>query len=298
MGHSAIPLNFKKSIKSETTDAVTEEVKYIDLERIIANKNPKLLKLMPAIFLRYLKRIVHEDDMNGFLLRTKENYDHDFLNATIKDFEIQLSSTGLENIPKSGGCIVVCNHPLGGIDGIAVMNEVAKVRKDIRAMVNDILMNLKNLSNLMIPVNKHGKNVGDAVKMIDQAYASGECIIVFPAGLVSRKMDGKIQDLEWKKSFITKAIKYELNVVPVFVNARNSNFFYNLALLRKKIGIKANLEMFYLVNETFKQRGKSIKLTFGEPISHVSFTKEQNDHYWAQKVKEHVYKLEKGNQLF
>ncbi len=266
----------------------------IDLEEVIRSKNPRLLKMLPGFVLSYIKRIIHQDEFNEYLELTKDIYAHDFIRETLKNFQIQVISEGTENIPEQGGCIIACNHPLGGIDGIAVMNEVGTRRKDIKAMVNDIIMNLENLSSLLIPINKHAKNLAENVKRIDQAYASDECIIVFPAGLVSRRQKGKIKDLEWKKSFITKAIKYKRNVIPVHIAARNSNFFYNLAAFRKMIGIKSNIEMFYLVDEVFKQKGKFIKLTIGKPIPHTTFTKDHNDLYWAGKVKEIVYELGNG----
>ncbi|MES2395537.1 MAG: 1-acyl-sn-glycerol-3-phosphate acyltransferase [Bacteroidota bacterium] len=267
------------------------QIQKIDLEEVIRTKNPRLLKLLPSFMLSYIKRIIHQDEFNDFLQRTKDLYDHDFVSATLNNFQIHVISEGTENIPEKGGCIVVCNHPLGGIDGIAVMKEVGNKRNDIKAMVNDILMNLKNLSSLLIPVNKHAKNAVENIKRIDNAYASDECIIVFPAGLVSRRQKGEIKDLEWKKSFITKAIKYKRNIIPVHIEARNSNFFYNLAALRKTIGIKANIEMFYLVDEVFRQKGKFIKLTIGKPIPYTTFTKMHSDLCWAAKVKEHVYDL-------
>lgn len=266
----------------------------IDVEKVIRTKNPRLLKMLPGFVLSYIKRIVHQEEFNEYLQLTKDVYAHDFVSETLKNFQIQVISEGSENIPEQGGCIIACNHPLGGIDGIAVMNEVGKKRKDIKAMVNDILMNLENLSTLLVPINKHAKNLAENVKRIDQAYASDECIIVFPAGLVSRRQKGKIKDLEWKKSFITKAIKYKRNIIPVHIDARNSNFFYNLASLRKLIGIKANIEMFFLVDEVYKQKGKFIKLTIGKPIPYTAFTKECSDLCWAEKVKSYVYDLGKG----
>lgn len=265
----------------------------IDIKEIIRNKNQRLLKVLPGFVLNYIKRIVHEDEFNAFLFQTKDDFGHDFVKASMKIFQINVISEGLENIPKEGGCIIVCNHPLGGIDGIAVLHEVSKIRKDIKALVNDIIMNLENLNSLLIPVNKHEKNMIRNLRQIDMAYESDECIIVFPAGLVSRKQKGIIKDLEWKKSFITKAVKYKHNIIPIHIDGQNSNFFYNLALFRKFIGIKSNVEMFYLVDEVYKQKGKLLTLTIGKAIQYETFTKEHSDLYWAEKVKEHVYKLGK-----
>jgi len=268
-------------------------IKQINVEDIIAGKTPILLRLLPLLILKYIKRIVHQDEFNKFLQLTQNEYGHDFVSAALSNFQIQVITEGLENIPREGGCIVACNHPLGGIDGIAVMKEIGTVRKDIKALVNDILMNLENLNSLLVPINKHGKNCIDNVKYIDQVYASNECVIVFPAGLVSRRKNGVIKDLDWKKSFISKAIKYKRNVIPVHIDARNSNFFYALASIRKAIGIKTNIEMFYLVDEVYKQKGKIIKLTIGKPISYTTFTKLYTNLNWAEKVKEQVYNLKK-----
>lgn len=268
---------------------------HICLEEIIRNKNPRLLKFLPSGVLRYIKYVIHLDELNNFLASTQGDFDHDFVNSAIKNFKVDVTSTGLENIPKQGACIIVCNHPLGGLDGIAMLREVGKVRKDIKALVNDLIMKLKNLNGLLIPINKHGKNSIENIRLIDKTYASDECLIVFPAGLVSRKQGGKIKDLEWKKSFITKAIKYKQDIIPVYIEARNSNFFYNLALLRKKFGIRTNIEMFYLVDEAYKQKGKSINLVVGPTISYTGFTKNHSDSYWAEEVKKQVYNLKEGN---
>ncbi len=276
----------------------TEKIKLIDLEKVIRDKNPKLLKWLPGFLLRYMKRIVHEKDFNTFLLNNRNKLNHEFINAAIANFEIELSSAGLENVPSDGGCIIVCNHPLGGLDGIAVMRELAKKRSDMKALVNDILMNLENMNSLLIPVNKHGKTAVQNMKLINQAYASDECTIVFPAGLVSRKQNGVVKDSEWTKSFVTKAVRHKQVVIPVHVDASNSNFFYNLASMRKMVGVKINLEMFYLVNETYKQKNKSINLTFGKPINYSSFTRDKSDYEWAQEVKEHVYSLKHFSSQF
>lgn len=263
----------------------------IDVEEVIKLKNPKLLKVLPRFVLKYIKKIIHQDEMNQLLDETVFDYELDFIKKALIHFQLKIESVGLENIPKKGSCIIACNHPLGGLDGIAVMNEVGKVRSDMKALVNDILMNLKNLSTLLIPINKQGKNSIENSKRINNAYLSDECLILFPAGLVSRKQKGQIKDLEWQKSFVTKAIKFKQDIIPVYVEAQNSNFFYNLALIRKKVGLKTNLEMFFLVDEVYRQKGKTIRITFGEPISHNWFTDDKTHFEWANEIKNHVYRL-------
>jgi putative hemolysin len=266
----------------------------IDVKAVIANKNPRLLQLMPRFVLRYIQKIVHQDELNVLIEQNKSLQGFEFIQGVLNHLEIRVTSEGNANIPSKGSCIFVCNHPLGGLDGIAVMQEVSKTRPDQKAIVNDILMQIKNLKDFLIPTNKFGFNNQSSIQAINEGYSSSECLILFPAGLVSRKQKGVIRDLPWKKSFIKKAIEHEQLVIPVYVKAKNSNFFYNLALLRKKLGIKANLEMFFLVDEVFKQKGKCIHIKFGKPISPSFFTKEKSHVDWAEYVKEEVYKLGKS----
>ena len=270
--------------------------KFIDVEKAIAGKNPKLLKILPGFILRYVIRTVHQDELNLAVERYKNRFGHDFVDAAIEEFKVTIAVKGDENIPKRGGVIMTANHPLGGLDGIAFMDVVGEYRKDIKFFVNDLLMAFKNLSSILIPVNKHGKNSTEYSKKFEEIYASDNCLLLFPAGLVSRKQkDGRIEDLVWKKSFIAKSVQYKKNIIPVHIDGTNSTFFYNLAYWRKKIGIKANIEMFYLVDEMYKQRGKTLTFTFGEAISWEIFTKDKSAEYWSERVKQHVYALKSGD---
>jgi len=262
----------------------------LDLDQVIGNKNPGLLKILPRFVLDYLKKVIHQDDLNGILTRHASLYDLDFLDAVLKDFGVKIIYNGLENIPVQGRWIVAANHPLGGLDGMALMWVMGKIRKDIVFPVNDLLLNIPNLKGLFIPVNKHGSNAGNA-KLIDETFASDKAMLFFPAGLCSRKQNGQICDLEWKKSFISKAKRHKRDVIPCYINGRNSNWFYNLARLRAMLGVKANIEMLYLVDEMFGQRDKEIVITFGKPISYTIFDKQNSDLVWAQKLKAHIYNL-------
>lgn len=284
------------SFSSADTSSSEPSEKFIDTAKVIASKNPRLLKIMPGFLLRYIKRVIHEDELNDAISRNKNRFEHDFVDAAMEEFGVHIKVVGEENIPESGGVIIAANHPLGALDGIAFMKVVGKRRKDIRFLVNDLLMALKNFGPLFVPVNKHGRNSQDYVERIEKVYAEDDCVLIFPAGLVSRRQKGGvIEDLEWKRSFINKAVHYKKNIVPVYIEGRNSNFFYNLAYWRKKLGIKANIEMFYLVDEMYQQKGKTLTFTFGKPISWQVFTSEQKDEYWAEKVKRHVYALKTGD---
>jgi 1-acyl-sn-glycerol-3-phosphate acyltransferase len=266
--------------------------KFIDIEKVIASKNPRLLKWMPGFLLRYVKRILHEADVNAFMRAHGHHRGVDFATTVLSEFHTTVIVKGLEHLPEHGGFIVASNHPLGGFDGLALIAAVAEKRKDIRFLVNDLLLNFKNLEEIFIPVNKHGSQY--AFERIEQTYRSEHAILIFPAGLVSRKQDGKIRDLEWKKSFISKATQYQKPVVPAFIDGKNSSFFYNLALFRKKLGIKANLEMFYLGDEMYKQQNKTITIIFDKPVNPAVFDNSKSHREWAALMKEHVYSLGEG----
>lgn len=268
--------------------------KTIDIEAVIRSKNPKLLKFLPRFVLNYFKKVLHEEEMNTELFNLKDKYDFDFASQIIKDWNVKVKIIGLENIPQTGGVVFAANHPLGGFDGLVIFDTIAKVRKDMKFIVNDVLLNLENLKNLFMPVNKHGKNSVSMLHDIDALYASEQATFIYPAGLVSRKNDkGAIEDLQWKKSFITKAKKHKRNIIPVYLDGRNSNFFYNLSRWRTKLGIKANIEMFYLVDEMYQQKNKTITIIFGKPILYETFDSSKTDLKWAATVKKEVYELAK-----
>ncbi len=266
----------------------------IDVEEIIRSKNPRLLKMIPRFILNYLKKIIHQKEVNYVLEKYKEKEGIDFVECILQEFGAKINIINPENIPVNGRHIIASNHPLGGLDGMALMLAAGSVRKDIVFPVNDILLNLRNLRVIFIPINKHGKNFENK-NILENTFASDVLILYFPAGLCSRKQKGKIIDLEWKNTFIKKAVQYQRDIVPVHINGRNSNFFYNLANQRKRFGIKANIEMLYLVDEMFKQYNKEIKITFGKPVSYKVFDERHKPNEWAELMKLHVYELGKNS---
>lgn len=268
-----------------------EESKYLDVKQVVASKNKKLAQWMPSFLLSYFKRIVHEKEINAIMAEIGDKEGLDFVNAGLELLDTKVEVKGLENVPKEGGVIIASNHPLGGLDGIALMNAIGKVRPDIQFLVNDILLNIENLQPLFIPVNKVGVNPRKALEVIEETYAKEVAILVFPAGLVSRKLPEGIADLTWQKSFIAKAKKYQKDIVPVHIGGRNSNFFYNLSNWRRKLGVQANIEMLYLADEMFKQRGKTITITIGEKVPYGNFDKSRTLQEWAAEMRRRVYDL-------
>lgn len=265
--------------------------KFIDIKKVISEKNPGLVKWMPRFVLSYVKRIVHEDEVNRVMAKHGHLYGLEYVDALIGEFGVEVSVTGEENIPLDRSVIFASNHPLGALDGVVLMHVLGKFRNDLKFLVNDILLNIPNFGDLFVPVNKYGSNGKRGAEIIEETYSGEDAVIVFPAGLVSRKQEFGIKDLEWKKSFINKAKKYKKDVVPIYVEGKNSEFFYNLASIRKKVGIKANIEMFYLADEMFGQKNKKIVVHIGKPISYKYFDASKSDLYWAETVKNMVYEI-------
>ncbi len=283
-------------METKRTQNNPENKRLIDIEQVFASKNPGLLKIIPSFIIRYLKRITHQDEINVFLSQKAHLKGAEFGQAALKDlFGASFEVEGLEKLPNEGRFIFTSNHPLGGLDGIAFLVAVSQKYRNLKFPVNDILMNLKSLSNIFVPINKHGGHSRVAAKAIEEAYESDAQVLMFPAGLVSRKQKGRIRDLEWKKNFVRKAIKYQRDVVPVFISGRNTNFFYRLANIRKAIGIKANIEMLYLPDEMFKQHGEFITIKFGHPISWKTLKESGNPDLWSRKIKDKSYDLAKNH---
>ena len=266
--------------------------KIIDVEKVIEGKSPHLLKALPRFIIRYLKRIIHQDEINEVLSQHEKMQGAELIDAVLRVMDVTYQVEGIENISPDGHYLFASNHPLGGLDGMILIHMLGQKYPDVKFPVNDLLMHLTQLHSVFIPINKHGAQSSQNARLLDQAYSLNTTqILYFPAGLCSRKQKGKIEDLEWKKSFITKAVKHQRDIVPVYFSGRNSNFFYNLAKLRAFLGIKANIEMLYLVDEMFKQKGKSITVKIGKPYSYKIFDNSRTSKAWADWVKKLVYDM-------
>jgi 1-acyl-sn-glycerol-3-phosphate acyltransferase len=269
-----------------------KKIQLIDVEKVLKSKNPALGKSIPSFLVNYLKKIVHQEELNEFLMQYGHLKNAELIHAGLQYFKIRYKVYGKENIPGEGRYIFVSNHPLGGLDGLVFIYELSRYFDEIRFPVNDILTSIENLNGIFLPVNKHGAQAKEAARMIEEAYASDCQILYFPAGLCSRKKRGKIKDLMWHKSFITKAVMHKRDIVPAFFSGRNSNFFYNLSNIRNFLGVKANIEMLYLPDEMFKQKDKEIDLVFGPKIRWETFDKSKSPVEWAEWVKSKSYDLE------
>ena len=264
----------------------------IDIDKVLREKAPKYYKYIPKFVVSYLKRIVHQEELNVFLRESKDKVGVDFLKACLEFLDANIVVKGEENLPTEGLYTFVSNHPLGGQDGVALGYVLGSFYKGkVKYMVNDLLMNLQGLAPLCIPINKTGKQAKDFPRMVEAGFASNDQLIMFPAGLCSRRQNGVIRDLDWKKTFIVKSVQAQRDVVPIHFEGRNSNFFYNLANVCKFLGIKINIAMLYLADEMLKNRHKTFTVNIGKPISWQTFDKSKTPAEWAAYVKDIVYKL-------
>jgi len=269
-----------------------KDKKFIDVSQVIKDKAPTLKKWMPKFVLIWLKRKLHEDEINRLMQELKDDYGLKFNNKGLEKFGANIESINSHYIPKSGGIIIAANHPLGGLDGMALIKAVGEIRPDVRFVVNDVLDNLKNYGEVFVGVNKISSTSAKSLRVMENVLSSEDAVIFFPAGLVSRKQKGEIKDLTWKKSFVTQAIDHKHQIVPVFIEGQNSKFFYRLANFRKRIGIKANIEMMFLPDEMFKQKGHTIKIHFGKPFDSSILDNNKSHRVWAALIKQYVYSNE------
>ncbi len=268
-----------------------ESIKRIDIKAMFIKKNPGLGKKLPGFVYRYINRIMHIDEINEIIEKHGEERGIEFARSVVKHFNVHETINGLENIPPDGRFIFASNHPLGGFDALLILCNIDRILGETKTLVNDVLMSIPQLKPIFVPLNKHGGHSKEVIKQIHEVYTSSNQILIFPSGFASRKIKGVIQDFEWKKHFIAKAIEYQRDVIPIHVSGKNSNFFYNLANFRVFFKLKWNLEMFFLADEFFRQKNQRFTITFGKPIPYTQFDKSKTHDQWAAEVRDIVYKL-------
>ena len=269
--------------------------KTIDLDLILESKMGAKASMVPSFVKKWLKRIVHQDEVNKFLWESRDKTGVDWLEECVRYLDMTLVIEGKENLPpKDDGRLYtfVSNHPLGGEDGVALGAIIGRHYDGrFRYLVNDLLMNLPGLAPLCIPINKTGNQSRNFPAMVKAGFASDNHMLMFPAGLCSRKINGVIHDLDWKKTFISKSVETQRDVVPIHFSGRNSDRFYSIANICKRLGLKFNVAMLFLVDEMYKNVHKTFRVTIGKPIPWQTFDKSRTPKEWAQYVRSEVYKL-------
>ena len=263
----------------------------IDIRKVIREKNPRLYKRLPGFLINYIKKVIRQDELNAFIYENNQYSGIEFLRKSFDWFNVKAEVEGWENFPEHSRIIIAANHPAGSFDGLHIIDTCYRKYGKAKALVNDLLLNIKNLNDFFMGVNKYGNTHRKNLAEINKIFESDMPVIFFPAGLVSRRHKGIVRDLEWKKAFVSQAIKHKRDIVPVYISGQLSNKFYNFANIRNFSGIKASIELFLLPQETTKQRNTVYKIKVGKPISYKVLNSGIKEHDSAQKIKAHVYKL-------
>ena len=263
----------------------------IDIKKIILTRNPKLKKWVPGWLFRALERLIRQREINAVLDKYGYLEGTAFIRAVLDEWGYRPQVHPDAAIDPAKKYIFASNHPLGGLDGLILATEIEERFGGVKVMVNDLLMHLTPVRSLFVPVNLYGRQSARYAREVDAMYDSDDQVLLFPAGLCSRKTHGKIQDVPWRKNVIVKAVQHRRDVIPIFFDAVNTARFYRTANLRKFLGIKFNLELVLLPGEMFRQKNRRMNIYFGAPIPWQTFSCEKRPEEWAAWLRDQVYLL-------
>ena len=253
--------------------AMNSEPMRIDVDKVLRERLPRYYRYLPRMVVRWLERVICQDRLNTILQKMAGKNSVDAATAALEDMDITVHADGLDKL-RDGRFMFVSNHPLGGLDGLALISLLGnRYNHHIKFMVNDLLMAGEPLRGVFLPINKYGSQSRVTAAQVEEALKSDDQFITFPAGLCSRMMpDGSIADLPWQKSAVAHAVNYQRDIVPIYFDACNSRFFYRFAKWRKRLGIKFNIELIFLPKEMIKKCGSTLRVIIGEPIPWSDFT--------------------------
>ncbi len=269
----------------------------VDVDELLRARVPQYHKWIPAAAIRALESYVCQNQLNDILRATEGLTGSAFARAMLEYLGVDYSvAAGEENLPATDVPVTyVCNHPLGALDGVCLIDWVARRHGCEPAfVVNDLLTVVRPLNNVFIPINKHGRQSRGAVNDVDAAFADlKRPVIMFPAGLCSRqlKAGGEICDLKWNKMFVQKSSEAGRTVVPLRFEGRNSDAFYRLARRRERFGVKFNIEMMRLPREIFTGAGRHFSIRVGLPIAPELLMRGHEAAEQAAGIREYVYTL-------
>lgn len=269
--------------------------KTIDIDNILRSKMGAKAKYVPGFLTRWLKHIIHQDQVNKFIWESRALSGTDWLEECVRYLQMDVEVVGRENLPdKNDGRLYtfVSNHPLGGQDGVCLGAIIGRHYDGrFRYLVNDLLMNLPGLAPVCIGINKTGRNSRDFPRMVEAGFRSDNHMLMFPAGLNSRQQkDGSIHDIPWTKTFIKKSVECQRDVVPIHFSGHNSRRFYRIARFSDRF-LPFNLAMMFLVDEMYSNVGKHFTIHIGKPIPWQTFDHSRTHAQWAQYVEDQVYAL-------
>lgn len=268
---------------------------HIDLDKVLEGKMGAKARYVPRFLRQWLKNLIHQDEINAIVERAGDRQGADWIQYCLDELDVRIEIHGVENLPQKETAeqyTFVSNHPLGGLDGLALGMVLGRhFDGKVKFLVNDLLMNVEALAPLFVPINKTGKQSRNLPKLVDDCFAGKHAVIMFPAGLCSRSNKGIIHDLPWRKTFVAKSRQSNRSVVPVYFSGQNSKRFYRIANWQKRLGIKFNFAMLFLPDEMFRNQHKTFHIVFGEPITHSTLTAEKSNQDWAQTIENKAYGL-------
>ena len=267
----------------------------LNIEQAVQQKFPRFQHTSPWIkkpTLGFLRKITHEHEVNRFLDLHQDLRGFDFIDQVLDYFNFSYSVSHRDriNIPATGRVVIVANHPLGALDGLSLLKLVGEVRRDVKIVANDMLMNFAALESLFLPVDNLSKSTRkSSVARIVDSLNNDEAVIVFPAGEVSRIRPSGVRDGKWNSGFLNFAKKTNAPILPIFIGARNSSLFYSASMVYKP------LSGMMLAHEMFNKNSKNITMRVGETIPYQQI--EQLPLVKAEKAKllrRHLYRIAKG----
>lgn len=201
-----------------------------------------------------------------------------FFKLACKHLSLNYDLSGLENIPKEGPCVIVCNHPHGMSDGLMFGDIAMKVRSDIRIVVNEFLQCVRGMAPYEIMVDVYG---GEAAKRANMAgmreilrwLKAGHCILVFPSGSAATysHRDKRVIDDPWQANISSIIRKTGATVVPMHISGRTGIFFQLVSMLNK--GLRGN----FLAREILRDGRMRHTISLGRPITPATIAITPND---------------------
>jgi putative hemolysin len=265
--------------------------KVIDIRKAIRSSKSKFVRLLPGFVISLIEKLIRQDFMNAAIHNNRNKEGLPFVDDLLRDWGITINIRGSENIPPEGRFVFVANHPVGGMDALSFLSTIGRFFPDVVSPSNDLFNYIPNLHPVILGVNVFGTNTKDTVGKLNKLFESDSQIMIFPAGVVSRKVKGVISDPAWQKTFVTKAVQFKRDIIPVHISGRNSNLFYTVDRIRKFLGIKLSLEIILLPREMHRQNNSTVTLTIGKPIGWQTLTGEKSQNEWAQEIRAGIYRL-------
>ncbi len=278
-----------------------DELITINVRRVLTERlGERRMRRIPGFAVKWLEKFICQDRLNKLLRDNYPSTGADFCSGVLRDLSVNYEVVHPERLPDASSpsdcrVLFVCNHPLGGLDGMILIDMLTRhccpPEEKLGFVVNDLLSAVKPLGDVFIPVNKHGRQSREAAARVESVFMGSGPLVMFPAGMVSRRRKGVIADLRWNPMFVRRAVKSSRDIIPLRFDGANSSFFYKFAALREKLGFRFNIEMIRLPAEVIRSEGKTFTITVGERIPYTELLKQLDPAAEAARIRSLIYEL-------